>query len=93
MTNENRKVLVDAIIKYGVDHQKTVAIEELSELTKEITKSQRSDTEVDIDHLIEEVADVYIVLHEIMIMFCISEDVGKWIDVKVKRLRERMREE
>lgn len=95
MTKENVKVIREAVMKYGAKHQQIVAIEELSELQKELTKALREDQKCSIDynHIAEEVADIYIMLHEVMAIYCITEEVGKWIDIKVKRLEQRLSQE
>ena len=48
---------------YGIKSQKNIAIEEMSELTKELCKSYRGQS--DIDHLCEEIADVKIMLAQL----------------------------
>jgi NTP pyrophosphatase (non-canonical NTP hydrolase) len=51
----------------GSKHQLNVAVEELAELTKEITKMNRGKGSV--SKLIEEIADVEIMLEQIMEMY------------------------
>ena len=53
----------EIIKKNGWKHQYTVAIEELAELTKELTKAIRD--KVSASHLCEEIADVEICLEQI----------------------------
>ena len=56
--------IYDAILnKNGIKHQYTVAIEELSELTKELTKAIRDKGSH--AHICEEIADVEICLAQI----------------------------
>lgn len=70
-----------AIENYGEAIQKVVAIEELGELTQAITKSLRGD-----DHNVEEeIADVYIMLHQLMLMYD-AKKVNEIKDFKMKRL-------
>jgi len=57
------EVYVEILTKNGWKHQYTVAIEELSELTKELTKAIRD--KVSYAHLCEEIADVEICLAQI----------------------------
>lgn len=76
------------INKYG-DKQLVVAVEELSELQKEICKSLRGKDNK--KNLIEEMADVYIMLDQLKIYYNISDDElnNKIID-KNERTIERM---
>ena len=64
------KILKQAIEHYGTDIQLTVAIEELSELTKEICKSRRGSNNK--SELLEEIADCYIILEELQIIYNID---------------------
>lgn len=84
------KVLNNAIKKFGNDYQLNVAIEEMSELIKEICKNKR-DFEND-DKILEEMADVYIMLYQLQIIFNIEDDnLNDMILRKVKRLEERIK--
>ena len=78
-----------AIKTYGEHAQKLMAIEEMSELTKEICKGFR--WKLDREHLIEEMADVLIMLDQMLILYKISgEEVGLMRIKKVERLKERL---
>lgn len=78
-----------AIELYGEKAQKLMAIEEMSELTKEICKDFRG--KLDREHLIEEMADVLIMLDQMLILYKISgEEVGLMRIKKVERLKERL---
>lgn len=78
-----------AIETYGVRAQKLMAIEEISELTKEICKDFRG--KLDREHLIEEMADVLIMLDQMLLLYKISgEEVGLMRIKKVERLKERL---
>lgn len=78
-----------AIETYGVSAQKLMAIEEMSELTKEICKDFRG--KLDREHLIEEMADVLIMLDQMLLLYKISgEEVGLMRIKKVERLKERL---
>lgn len=80
-----------AIETYGKDMQLNVAIEEFSELIKEICKHKRG--EGNIDNIIEEMADCYIMLSQLKIIFGIEEDgVTNVIAKKIVRLEERLTE-
>lgn len=78
-----------AISAYGEKAQKLMAIEEMSELTKEICKDFRG--LLDREHLIEEMADVLIMLDQMLLLYKISgEEVGLMRIKKVERLKERL---
>lgn len=78
-----------AIETYGEKAQKLMAIEEMSELTKEICKDFRG--KLNRENLIEEMADVLIMLDQMLILYKISgEEVGLMRIKKVERLKERL---
>lgn len=57
---------------YGEDHQKDKALEEMVELQKEILKEK--DGKGDIRHIIEELADVNVVLQQIQLIYNIPDE-------------------
>ncbi|MBF1072985.1 MAG: hypothetical protein HXL40_07925 [Solobacterium sp.] len=78
-----------AIELYGEHAQKLMAIEEMSELTKEICKDFRG--KLDREHLIEEMTDVLITMDQMMIMYEISvNEIKQMREGKLERLKERM---
>ena len=84
-------VLKRAIETYGKDMQLNVAIEELSELIKEICKNKRGADNR--DNIIEEIADCYIMLAQLEIIFNIdSTETYAEFNKKMKRLEERLRD-
>lgn len=83
------KILERAIKTYGADKQLTVAIEEFSELTKEICKHKRGMGSF--NAILEEIADCYIMLNQLEMIFTIPRRrVEKEIENKVKRLERRL---
>lgn len=87
---ERVKVYTRAFLAYGDTAQMIVALEELSELQKEICKILRGGTYF--SHLAEEIADVSIMLEQLCLMFGIHTQVDKFMDTKVLRLDERLKE-
>lgn len=83
-----RQILGRAISFYGSEIQRVIAIEELSELQKELCKSLRSGA--DRPHIAKEIADVQIMLEEMMMLYECREDVSIWRRKKVNRLYERL---
>lgn len=78
-----------AIKTYGEKAQKLMAIEEMSELTKEICKDFRG--QLDREHLIEEIADVTITIYQLLMMYEISDkEIQQMCERKMERLKERM---
>ncbi|MBR2844669.1 MAG: hypothetical protein IKF00_05600 [Solobacterium sp.] len=89
MNKENKSIEKMAIEKYGKELQTVVAIEELSELIKELTKNIRGKNNH--DAIVEEIADVYIMLDQVMMMndIWLNEVVEKMHE-KLNRLKEMM---
>ena len=86
--------MVERIIeKYGEGHQLNIAIEEMSELTKEICKYFRDPNKVKhYDAIKEELADVMLMGLQIQVIFGISfEELEKEMDFKMSRTMERMK--
>ena len=82
------EVLKAAIAHYGEQMQVVVAIEELSELQKELTKLLRG--QADERHINEEMADVEIMLEQLKLMFGNRAAVTYWEHKKIDRLRKRL---
>lgn len=76
-----------AVDTWGLDSQKLMCAEELNELQKEIFKDLRGrDVR---NNIIEEMADVEIMIEQMKYIFNISEDdLIKWKEIKLQRLRE-----
>ena len=82
-------VLERAIERYGSDMQLNVAIEELSELIKEICKAKRGTDNR--PAIIEEMADCFVMLDQLSLIFQINRmEIDSVIDSKIQRLKERM---
>jgi phosphoribosyl-ATP pyrophosphohydrolase len=91
-TDERAEIAIDAIAHYGKDSQLDKAIEEMSELTKAICDLKRNETVQNTVNVIEEIADVFIMMIQMMIIFGVNE-VDNLIEVKLARLKERMEDE
>jgi NTP pyrophosphatase (non-canonical NTP hydrolase) len=84
-------ILKKAIETYGKDMQLNVAIEELSELIKEICKNKRGADNR--DNILEELADCYVMMRQIEIIFGIQKDeIATEAVKKVNRLAIRLEE-
>jgi NTP pyrophosphatase (non-canonical NTP hydrolase) len=90
-TEEQKSIMLQALSRYGVDAQDDIAIEEMSELTKAIIKNRRYKTFATLENLYEELADVYIMLEQIM-MSLDKDRVQSYVNSKLERLNERLGE-
>lgn len=90
-----KNTLKQAIDTWGKDMQLDIAVEEFAELIKEICKYKRGAD--NISNIVEEMADCYIMLEQIKIMFglgseIISDEMNKKIDRLKLRLATRLTE-
>ena len=84
-----QKTYTNAVIAYGEVNQMVVALEELSECQKEITKYLRGNGIA--DNMAEEIADAMICLEQVQYFLGLDELVRKKMDQKVARLDNRLR--
>ena len=85
---DNTKIYDRLLNKYSINKQYIVAIEELSELQKELTKALRS--QGDIEHTAEEIADVEIMLEQLKHYNSknqLAKKVDFWKQTKIDRLK------
>lgn len=96
MTTEERRALLDrAITTYGAPAQMDMAVEEMAELTKALCKIKRAQAGCEvtaaIGNVIEEMADVQIMLDQLRIIFHRStEEVEEVEEAKLERLKNRL---
>lgn len=83
-----KRTLERAIAHYGEHMQMVVAMEEMSELQKELAKAIRG--KPNRKAIAEEIADVEIMLEQIKIMFKSDCAVKLWKIQKIERLNNRM---
>ncbi len=83
---QRSEVIRKAIDTYGEKNQIVVAIEELSELQKELTKEIRGKGNK--EHVAEEMADVSIMLSQLSMIYKNTDKVLKWEETKLARLEE-----
>lgn len=86
---KNQDIYRAALDKWGALMQTVVAIEELSELQKELCKSVRGADNA--DHIAEEIADVEIVLEQMTMLFRVQGAVADWRKSKLERLARRLK--
>lgn len=85
---DRKKVYQAALRKWGVDLQTMMAVEEMSELTKEICKIKRG--KMDMDALADEIADVTIMLEQLREIYGLNDAVCDHMDAKILRLQSRV---
>ena len=90
--NEFHNVIEMAIESYGHTPQKIVAMEELSELIKEISKDLRGQGKI--ENILEEMADVIVMLEQLKVMYGLTiYDIQEAVDKKLERLEKRLANE
>ena len=91
---EYASILEENIKEHGVAFETVIAMEECAELIQAISKVKRYGFVGEYrDNLIEEIADVSIVIREIMMIFGISVgDINEVIDSKIQRIKSRLEE-
>ncbi|MBS7389810.1 MAG: hypothetical protein KIG33_05685 [Oscillospiraceae bacterium] len=87
-------ILEENIKEHGIVEETVIAMEECAELIQAISKVKRYGFVGEYkDNLIEEIADVSIVIREIMMIFGISVgDINEVIDSKIQRINSRLEE-
>ena len=75
---------------YGTKMQQDIAIEELSELQKAILKHRRYKNKETEKCIIDEIADVSIMLEQLKIIYSCSNEVEERIDFKIDRQIKRI---
>ena len=84
-----REELYKKLLEKYKDKQIIIAIEELSELQKELCKSLRNN--YNYGNIVEEIADVEIMLEQMKIYFEIKEnEIEEMKEIKTKRTKERL---
>lgn len=92
MTKAEKEIFEKALETYGLQPQITIAFEEMSELQKELCKFLRGKNDVKtIANIAEEIADVEIMLDQMILLFDISDYVAGFRESKVFRLAARLR--
>lgn len=93
MTTEERRALLDrAITAYGAPAQMDMAVEEMAELTKALCKVKRVSCTAEakdvLENVVEEMADVQIMLDQLRIIFHRSTEEAE--EAKLERLKNRL---
>lgn len=88
------QIINKTIEKTGVDNQLNVCMEECAELIQAISKVRRYGCIADMrENLIEEIADVRIIISELMLIYGITPDeITGWQNQKINRMQRRLKE-
>lgn len=84
---EKEEIYLKLIQKFGVENQCVVAVEELSELQKEVCKMLRKIGNV--HNLAEEIADIQIILEQLVLIHNCESEVVLLKQQKLQRVCER----
>ena len=86
---ERRKATYQVALEaWGPEAQTMMAVEEMSELTKEICKIWRG--KIDREALADEIADVTIMLEQLRLIYNVHDAVCAHMDKKIRRLKGRL---
>lgn len=86
--DERKKVYQELLARHGQEKQVMKAIEELGELTVELSKLIAGEGRK--GSVAEEIADVTIMLEQLRIMFEMNESVSLYMDMKIRRAAENL---
>ena len=79
---------------YGYEPQSNMLVEEMAELTQDLSKYRRNNSEKNFDNIVEEIADVEVMLHQIKHLLGINPKYVEQIKIgKVNRTKERIARE
>lgn len=86
MTEQQHKTCSDIIEHYGVENQREILVEECAELIQAVSKCKRNGTVIS-DNLVEELADVSIMLEQILTVLSKTERerYDRYITTKLNR--------
>ena len=85
-TKRVQEILQKNINLHGPGMEVDVAIEEMSELTKELIKHRRGHK--NIPHIAEEIAHVEIMMEQLKMIFCCRDLVAEQLDLTVEEIRD-----
>lgn len=83
-----RDLYTAAVKKFGKEHQLVLCMEEMAELTKELSKNMRGSK--NITNISEEMADVEIMLEQLRVIFGNRSEVDTIKAEKLLRLADRV---
>lgn len=87
---KEENILLQAIAEYGAEAQTDMMIEEMSELTKALLKHRRKESKETLDNILEEIADVQIMLDQMKLIHDDGKATDEYHDAKLLRLAARL---
>ena len=91
---EKMLLLKQAVDTWGENLQLIIVLEETAELQKEVCKMIRGDwSSQRMDSLASEIADVSLMLEQLIFITSTASAVEKWKDIKLNRLAKRLKGE
>jgi hypothetical protein len=91
LTESQYRLYRDTVDTWGQELQLNLAIEECSELIQAICKWKRSINPQLAGEIFEEMADVYVMLEQLRVIFDNDEYLDNEIDIKLDRLKRRLK--
>ena len=85
-----KEVLALAIKTFGKEAQVFMCIEEMAELTKELSKNYRGKTNT--TEIAEEIVDVQIMLEQLKMIYNLQSSVPIMMSMKIANLERRLKE-
>lgn len=82
------EIIKESVSKHDLDYHRYMLIEEMSELTKELCKDRRGKD--NLEHIAEEIADVQIMMEQLMIAYNCQDLVDTFYNMKLNRLKRRI---
>ena len=89
MADRERKLLF-LIDHQGTKKQQDIAIEELAELQKAIIKYRREPSDKTKEAVVEEIADVQVMLEQLKMIFSCKSKIDEIMDAKIDRQIKRV---
>lgn len=89
--DERVQIYRQAVDTWGAENQEKMAVEEMSELTKEICKHWRGSD--NLDAVADEIADVTIMLEQLRLIYNLNDSVSRHMDAKILRLQDRIQQD
>lgn len=89
--SKNRRNLLFIIDNYGTKNQEDKAIEELAELQQAILKHRENRNCETEKNIIDEIADVHIMLEQLKIIYSCHKEVEERVDYKINRQIKRIK--
>lgn len=92
MTQDQKKILESAIKTFGVTRQTDKAIEEMAELTQALKKFRYPESNLQKLHndVISELADVVIMVNQLIMMYDTNNDLDRMIEFKLDYLTRKI---